>query len=294
MNSSVPSVSNFESVEDEIAYLTNVKTQQHLSHAQARGIIPLFNYYFRTKDSKGRTKRLPKQEKDTRWRHYKTKVYKQYNRLVKGTFNSEAALIKRYSDPISFLKYRLKRVRDLNVTDLSETDQDYYREIGGLSDVEMTMYKQANIDSISKSADIAANGIQIGEPPEWKRRRISDEHDNNSNSKEEQSQHNVLDLTSPRFFAPRLYSEKNIPSLTQQPKSENLPLDHALNKLSKNLTEYEEEQIQKKKELAVLLTNEKTKAYMSMYALKLSTHPELLGLLPSSSLEDQLTAGIDL
>ena len=142
---------NFVSVDDEIEYLTSVKTQQHLSHAQARGIIPLFNYYFREKDSKGRTKRLSKTEKEKRWKAYKKKVYVGYNRLVKGAFASEAALIKRYSDPISFLKYRLKRVRNLEVSDLSENDQEYYKEIGGLSDVQMTMYKAANIDSLEKS-----------------------------------------------------------------------------------------------------------------------------------------------
>lgn len=73
---------NFNSVDDEIEYLTKVKTQQHLSHAQARGIIPLFNFYFREKDSNGRTKRLPKVEKDKRWRHYKKKIFTDYNRFV--------------------------------------------------------------------------------------------------------------------------------------------------------------------------------------------------------------------
>ena len=48
-------------------------------------------------------------------------------RLVKGTFNSEAALVKRYSDPISFLKYKLKRVNNLSVSDLTTQDQEYYR-----------------------------------------------------------------------------------------------------------------------------------------------------------------------
>ena len=43
-----------------------------------------------------------------------------------------------------------------------------------------------------------------------------------------------------------------------------------------------------------MLTNEKTKAYMDMYSIKLGSHPEFLGLLPSASLEDQLTAGFDL
>ena len=73
---------NFNTVDDEIEYLTSIKTQQHLTHAQARGIIPLFNYHFRTKDNKGRTKRIPRAEKDQRWKHYKKKVYTDYNRYV--------------------------------------------------------------------------------------------------------------------------------------------------------------------------------------------------------------------
>ena len=170
------------------------------------------------------------------------------------------------------------------------------REIGGLTDVEMTMYKQANIDSLDKSADISRNGFQIGEPPARKRRKSSytgDENNNNSNF-DEAVQSNALDLTlqMSRSYSPAV--SRYDPPSTKAPKIENLTFDHALDKLNKGLTEYEEEQIQKKKQLAVLLTNEKTKAYMEMYKLKLGSHPELLGLLPSSSLEDQLTAGFDL
>ena len=219
-------------------------------------------------------------------------------RLVKGTFNSEAALIKRYSDPISFLKYKLKRTRDLSVTDLTQTDQDYYFQIGGLSDVEMTMYKQANIDSLPKTADINKNGIQTGEPPAWKRRRCNNnENTDNSNNCDNMRANCSLDLTSvdqSLMFSQSNVEQNEIRNSYQQPKVENPPLNQALYKLNKSLTEYEEEQVQKKKQLAVLLTNEKTKAYMEMYALKLGAHPEFLGLLPSSSFDDQLTAGFDL
>ena len=291
-NSNSNSNANFKSVEDEIEFLTNSKTQQHLSHAQARGIIPLFNFYFKQKNSNGRTKRLSREEKQKKFKQYKSKVYLQYNRLVKGSFNSESALIKRYSDPICFLKYKLKRVRNLLVDDLSPQDQDYYKEIGGLTDVEMTMYKQANIDSISKTADIAFNGgPQIGHTPSPKRRRF-----NGMNQSEENNDY-LLDLTASQHsdIPSHSLSNRNISnSALFAPKMEEHPMNDALNKLNAGMTEYEEEQMQKKKELAVLLTNEKTKAYMQMYKLQLSAHPEILGLLPSSSLPDQLTAGFDL
>lgn len=184
------------------------------------------------------------------------------------------------------------------VTDLSQTDQDYYTQIGGLTDVEMTMYKQANIDSLSKTADIAMNGSQIGEPPSFKRQRLSNvENHNNSNNSEfvsHRQRSDSVDLTSPCNFASSANDYNFSPSLASPPKLEKAPLNDALSKLNNSLTQYEEEQVQKKKELAVLLTNEKTKAYMTMFALKLGSHPELLGVLPSASLEDQLTAGFDL
>ena len=285
----------FKTVDDEIEYLTSVKTQQHLSQAQARGIISLFNYYFREKDSHGKTKRLPKQEKQQRWKHYKKKVYVDYNRLVKGTFNSEAALVKRYSDPIAFLKYKLKRTRNLDVTDLNQQDQDWYYEIGGLTDVEQTMYRAANIDSLPKTADVSFNRMQTGEQPSTKRRRFNDDACSNSNNQENYQPSITLDLTQSigNVYSPSVH-QSTAANLYPRPKLENTSINTALNKLNDSLTEYEEEQVQKKTKLAVLLTNEKTKAYMEMYKLKLSSHPELLGLLPSSSLEDQVTAGFDL
>ena len=139
------------SIDQEMQILTRARTTQHLSHAQARGIVKLFQYYFKERDSTGRIKRLSKQEKARRWKIYKTKVYSQYNRLIRSEFSSEAALVKRYSDPMSFLKYKLKRYKNLNVSDLKPEDQEYYHEIGGVDDLEEMRRRQANIDSIPKS-----------------------------------------------------------------------------------------------------------------------------------------------
>ena len=142
-----------ESIDDEIECLSYVHTQQHLSFAQARGIIQLFNYYFRQKDSNGRIERLPRTEKDKLWKSYKAKVYQDYNMLVKGNFNSEVGLVKRCSGQSSFFKYKLKRHKNLKVSDLSAADQEYYHELGGVDDVEEMFRRQANIDSIQKDVD---------------------------------------------------------------------------------------------------------------------------------------------
>ena len=105
MSNETPTIS----IDQEMEILSRARTTQHLTHAQARGIVKLFTYYFKERDSRGRVKRLSKQEKARRWKLYKIKVYQQYNRLIKSEFSSEAALVKRYSDPMSFLKYKLKR-----------------------------------------------------------------------------------------------------------------------------------------------------------------------------------------
>ena len=151
------------SIDKEIQILSSVKTKQHLSHAQARGIVQLFNFYFGEKDSNGRTKRLSRFEKDRRWKSYKIRVYKDYNSLIKGEFAFEAALVKRYSDPPSFLKYKLKRNVNLKVSDLSKTDQQYYKQIDGIKDIDQMRMRKANIDTIDKNAQRT-----------FKRRRISD------------------------------------------------------------------------------------------------------------------------
>lgn len=289
--------SNIESIDDEIEYLSSVKTQQHLSFAQARGIIQLFNYYFREKDSNGRTKRLPRTEKDRRWKLYKAKVYQDYNRLVRGNFNSEAALVKRYSDPMAFLKYKLKRNKNLKVSDLSSQDQEYYHELGGVDDIEEMFRRQANIDSISRAV---------------KRRKLGNGVVNNNNNigssidMDHATNHNIpnsrlistTDSLQPSSFSLMSNGLSIPPPLSQQasipPKTEETTLHSALNQLNQNLNDFEQEQLQKKKTLATEITKEKTKTFINIVQNEFTEKPELLGIFPNSSLEDHLTAGFDL
>ena len=122
------------------------KRNQHLSLAQMRGVIQIFNHYFPKKPKK----RLNRNEKQERWKSYKQRIYREYGRVINGQFASEKALVKRYSDPLTFLKYKLKRATNLKITDLSPLDQDYYREIGGIPDVNELIRKTYNIDSVEK------------------------------------------------------------------------------------------------------------------------------------------------
>ena len=55
------------------------------------------------------------QEKAQRWVSYKQKILREYRRIVKGKFSSEKALIKRYTQPLDFIKYKLKRSKNLKV-----------------------------------------------------------------------------------------------------------------------------------------------------------------------------------
>ena len=286
---------NIESIDDEIEYLSSVKTQQHLSFAQARGIIQLFNYYFREKDSNGRTKRLPRAEKDKRWKLYKAKVYQDYNRLVRGNFNSEAALVKRYSDPMAFLKYKLKRNKNLIVSDLSAQDQEYYHELGGVDDIEEMFRRQGNIDSIGRIT---------------KRRRVDDTIDMDHTRRRNHNISNSAVIQAPISLQSQLSSSSfNMlsngismppPPLSQQtslpPKTEETTttFHSALNQLNQNLDDLEQEQLQKKKTLAIELTKEKTKTFISIVQKEFTEKPELLGIFPNSTLEDQLTAGFDI
>ena len=293
------------SIDQEIQILSKKKTTQHLTHAQARGIVKLFNYYFKQRDSSGRIKRLSKSEKARRWRLYKIKVYHQYHRLIKSEFPSEAALVKRYSDPLSFLKYRLKRYRNLKVSDLSREDQEYYKEIGGLEDVEAMRQRQANIDSISKSEakafqqssnvmDVEENdvGIQLAllqEATNANHNSQNHNHNHNRNPQQQRQRLNTTNILNIESLPPQVPIMPELSQATQivtEPK-----LDVALEQVYQNFNEFEREQLEKKKDTAIILTKQKTKAFLEMVTDEISNKPQLLGFLPGVTLQDQLIIG---
>ena len=136
-----------QQTEDDIS---TSSTNKHLTVAQMRGVVPLFNHYFKVYDDFGNRKNLNKQEKQQRWMSYKSKMWTQYRRVVKGSFTSEQTKIQRWSNPLSFLKYKLRRTTNLKVSELSQQNREYYKEIGELDDVALLIERQNDVDSLRK------------------------------------------------------------------------------------------------------------------------------------------------
>ena len=289
-------------VDQEIELVANAQTSNRLSHPVARGVVKLFNYYFRQKDSRGRVKRLPADEKDRRWKIYKRKIYTDYRRVVKGTYNSEKALVKRYSDPLNFLKYKLKRHIDLRVSDLSLADQEYYRELGGIDDINEMIRRQGNIDSIDKTVERSSKRQRLDVEGNYASTQADNHNHNRNPPSSNQSSFPVNSNTEPAtlsFPTSPVISSVNYPpaiqpATTQPPKMELSAVDNALIELNQSLTDIEQEQIEKKRALARVLSIEKTTSCIQAYKEQFITKPELLGIFPTVSLQDQLTAGFDL
>ena len=301
MSNETPTIS----IDQEMEILSKARTTQHLTHAQARGIVKLFTYYFKERDSRGRIKRLSKQEKARRWKLYKIKVYQQYNRLIKSEFTSEAALVKRYSDPMSFLKYKLKRYRNLKVSDLTREDQDYYKEIGGLEDLEEMKRRQANIDSIPKGeqqafpiqANSSSSNNMIVDQTDInvqqmlldaaaRNQRLENLSRNHNISNRNRNNHgNIMVESIPPPVNNRIIN--SMPPLSSQQTMEP-KIDATLEEIHQNFNDFEREQLEKKRDTAQLLTQVKTKAFLNMVSEELSTKPQIIGMLPGLQLKHQL------
>lgn len=294
------------SIDQEMEILSRARNSQHLTHAQARGIVKLFTYYFKERDSRGRIKRLSKQEKARRWKLYKIKVYQQYNRLIKSEYSSEAALVKRYSDPMSFLKYKLKRYRNLKVSDLSRDDQEYYKEIGGLEDLEEMKRRQANIDSIPKGERQAfhsnnnvndnnnnnnSNPMELDQNDASVQQMLLDDAVRNQRmqnfNRNHNSSHSNRNPTMVQSIPPPMNDSFNsMPPLSQQTMEPKI--DATLEEIHQNFNDFEREQLEKKRDTAQVLMEVKTKAFLNVVARELSVKPQLIGLLPGLHLKHQL------
>ena len=77
------------------------QTSRHLTLGEIRGIVQLYQRTFTPPTVDGKTRRFPSVQKKQRWVYYKNKCFEDYGRVIKGTFQSERAFIKRYSDPLS-------------------------------------------------------------------------------------------------------------------------------------------------------------------------------------------------
>lgn len=262
---------------------TRVKNQ-HLSLAQMRGVIQIFNHYF----PKTPGKRMNREEKNRRWVSYKNRIYREYKRIITGKFSSEKALVKRYSEPLSFLKYKLKRNTNLRVSDLSKADQDYFHEIGGVDDINQLIKTTYNIDSVEK---ISSNFQHI--PGSHKRRRLND--DSNHNRIENlNSETNMVD--SEVHFIGAAGNHVDYPPVLQQAAKIKTDVDDeqippALNLLNDKLDIFEREQVDKKKIETFELTKQKLLAMKSAVEAQFINDPHLIGCLPG--IEEQESLAFD-
>ena len=279
----------------DIQILNTSMKNKHLTLAQMRGVIPLFNHYFKQVDQFGNKKKISRDEKQARWISYKNKIWRDYKRAIKGTFASEQALIRRYSEPLTFLKYKLKRASNLKVSDLSVEDQQYYKEIGGLDDINALIARQHNIDSINKIT--SRNN---------KKRKITDvyelEYERNRQRNHNIHPHNIHHQNSPSNSAlnlPEINAYTNIVmndplACTNIADESKEKVDKAIEKLNDDLDVFEQEQLLKKRIEAYEITQEKVKALMEATKNVIETQPAMIGCIPAiGGLDDQLMVCFD-
>ena len=315
-NNSLPSLS--QSMEFQIVHNPAARGRG-VTLAQMRGVIPLFNHYFKQVDEFGVRKKMSRAEKQRRWVNYKQKIWEDYNRRITGTFASEQALVRRYSDPLTFLKYKLKRATNLIIADLSDEDQAYYREIGGVDDINEMIARTGNVDSVNTFHQPPARRQRLNDPVgrEYDRLRMSQQqqsHNHNHNQNHNLNQHppqvqnqsnnnrdrlsqaqvaqsnsavnhfNVSDIVSPVALQPGAAIKEN----------DEKPMDVAIDKLNDDLDVQDQELLLKKKIEAYEITQEKIRALMSYVKQTLAKKPEMIGSIPGlGCLEDQMNVCFD-
>ena len=260
---------------------TSVKNQ-HLTLAQMRGVIQIFNHYF----PKNVKKRMSREEKNRKWISYKNRIYQEYKRVVAGKYASEKALVKRYSDPLAFIKYRLKRAKNLNVSDLSEADRQCYFEIGGLEDVSELIKLTCNIDSIEQ---MSSNFQSYNH--NRKRRRIDVDNQSSNNNHNHNinisnsvpiSQHQLNDTTN----SSQIFNFESIPKMEKNEK-----MTEALYVVKDKMDIFEREQLDKKKIEMFEVTKQKALAMKQSVETIFMNEPHLIGCIPG--IEDQDSVAFD-
>ena len=299
----VASPSSTQQLTQEVIIHNGNVSNRHLTYAQIRGVIQIFNHYFPKKG-----KRMSKDERNRRWLAYKNKIFQEYGRVITGKLDSEKAYVKRYSKPLDFLKYKLKRVDNLKLEDLpNEADREYYFEIGGLEDVEKlkTQTYDINYDSVEQ---ITNNFQNYNNSRRKKRRRIdvnddldgsnanSNVNDSNHNNRNRNSNNNHIQSQPPQIIInePRISGISSMPpSLSgnrpQRPKHEaDVKVDEALLNLSGKLDVFEQEMLDKKKIEMYELTKQKITAMKNSIESHFINDPHLIGCIPSIEQQESI------
>ena len=281
---------------------TNTKERtKRLTLAEMRGLVPLFNAHFNKFDAFGNKIVMKRPERNERWITYKEKVWTDYHRAVKGTFESERSLIRRYSHALTFLKYRQKKASHLDPKLLSYEDYEYYIQIGGTDDVSVLYEQERNVDSLAKmqrkrprkkhrkNDDPCASLLQTG----W----------SNDNRAPELEQGSVCGTMSQM-------SVSNAPSMSLLSLPPHMPLAQtardskatiktlsypaALDKVQGALDVHEQNLLLKKRIEAYEITQENCRALTSCVQRLVTKQPEMIGMIPGLGCrEDQLKGSFE-
>lgn len=239
-------------------------------------------------------------------------MLKEFNITVKGTYQSQVRKMARYTKPIPFLKYKLGRLDNLLPEDLTEEQYDYYKEIGGLDDVQEMLRLQINIDALEKALPRKRThhqmiSVDTDDDSSTTLSTLTDNLDNRNHNRSRRNSHNnaersnEVNLTDeelsrleddPEALNFQTFSE--IANISEIPKMENpSAMDTALNQLSGGWTQYEKEQLEKKKKETRELFQEKINTVQGHTASMYRNQPELIGTMAGSNLDDQLNIAFD-
>ena len=286
--SQVQSPSSTQQLTQEVIIHNGNVSNRHLTYPQIRGVIHVFNHHF----PKG-GKRMSKDERNRRWLTYKNKIFRDYGRVITGKLDSEKAYVKRYSRPLDFLKYKLKRTTNLKLEDLpNEADREYYFEIGGMNDIEALKSKtyDINYDSVER---VTNNFQNYNNNRRRKRRKLEDNDDHSNNNHNHNSNRNNSHIQNQHPHI--VINEPNISGISSVPpriinnKRENdSKLNEALVNLNSKLDMYEQEILDKKKIEIYEITKQKWNALKNSVETHFINDPQLIGSMPGIDNQDTI------
>ena len=165
---------------------------------------------------------------------------------------------------MKFLKYRLKKVTNLKVADLSAEDREWFYEIGGVDNVEQLFTNQINIDSVDH-----AKRRYESLHEDRQRRRL-----NSGGSSGQDHNRNYPGMVSGAALPP---VGMNLPNLNLAPKgSYSDPLD----RLQDDLDLHETEMLEKRKVEIFAVTQQKMAGVKKSIEDQFLNEPHLIGSIP--------------
>ena len=277
--------------------LRSKRKNPHMTLAQMRAIIVIWNVTFGKIVENGREHKLTLPEKEARFPGYKKTMGEEFGRSFKPDhkWSSEAQLIARYTCARRFLCYKLGRSVNLDPYELTGHQRAYYLEIGGEMDINKLFAKQANIVSLKKASKKTSRRkrkfrecLEAADSQTEMQSQNSATHSNshNHNQKRRATSEDLPMMPSfddplgdfpPKLDPPKFPGVLDL-TLSQIPKVEPiLPIESALQRLNEGQDKHEKELLEKKKHETHVLCLEKLRAFSEHVRTQLQKRPEMIG-----------------